>query len=139
MTAEGELNGRKHGFAFYPKEKEVIKRFISAYWITLSWYKNIKWKEANGEQKRIDEVYTEEAAEAFDTLGVTKDSTVKIEVGEEPATIRVNQWNEDQSVQKIELTNDKLPLPAAAGYYIYEVIAEWDQGYITYVFDLNVS
>lgn len=87
----------------------------------------------------IDEVYTEEAAEAFDTLGVTKDSTVKIEVGEEPATIRVNQWNEDQSVQKVELTNDKLPLPAAAGYYIYEVIAEWDQGYITYVFDLNVS
>lgn len=31
VTAEGELNGRKHGFASSPKEKEVFKRFISAY------------------------------------------------------------------------------------------------------------
>ncbi len=97
-----------------------------------------EWEEEKVEQKRIDEVSVKEAAEAFDTLEVTKDSTVKIKIEEEPVTISVNQWNEDQSVHKVELTNDKLPLPTT-GYYIYEIIAEWDKGRITYVFDVNVS
>mgnify|MGYP003505613501 FL=1 len=98
-----------------------------------------EWIEDNIEQKRIDKVSVEEIAEAFDTLDVTKGSKLKIEVGENPTTISVNQWNGDTSVENVELTNNEIPLPSTAGYYIYEVIAEWDKGRITYVFDVNVS
>lgn len=99
-----------------------------------------EWKEKKVEQKRVNEVSVEEIAETFDTLDVMKDSTVKIEVEENPSTISVNQWNEDKSVESVEITNSEITLPSTAGYYIYEITAEWDdKGRITYVFDVNVS
>ncbi|WP_431026720.1 hypothetical protein [Lysinibacillus sp. LZ02] len=97
-----------------------------------------EWDEEKVEAKRVDEVSVEEIAEKFDTLDVMKDSTVKIDVGENPSTISVNQWNVDKSVENVEVTNSEITLPSTAGYYIYEIIAEWDQGRITYVFDVNV-
>ena len=73
-------------------------------------------------------------------MEVTKDSTIKIEIEENPPTISVNQWNEDKSVEDVKVTNNEITLPSTAGYFIYEIIAEWGKkGRITYVFDVNVS
>ena len=107
----------------------------NAYTMILGEY---EWIEDNLEQRKINIVSVEEIAEAFDTLDVTKGSKLRIEIGENPRTISVNQWDGDTSVN-VELINNEIPLPSIAGHYIYEVIAEWDKGRITYVFDVNVS
>lgn len=97
-----------------------------------------EWNEGKVEAKKIDIVPVEEMAEKFDNLDVMKDSTVKISVGGNPSTISVNQTNVDKSVENVEITNSEITLPSTAGYYIYEIIAEWDNGRMTYVFDVNV-
>lgn len=99
-----------------------------------------EWKQKNVEKRKLTPVSVEELAEIFDTLEVTKDSTIKIEIEESPPTISVNQWNEDKSVEDVKVTNNEITLPSTAGYFIYEIIAEWGKkGRITYVFDVNVS
>ncbi len=48
-------------------------------------------------------------------------------------------FNEDDTIERIEMKDNEIILPSEEGYYIYELNATWDKGKITFLFDVNVK
>ncbi|WP_342601038.1 hypothetical protein MHB48_08520 [Psychrobacillus sp. FSL H8-0483] len=97
------------------------------------------WKEKDFETRKLNDSNIYDLADEFNTLEVEKDDKLKIEVEQNPSSIIVNQWNEDGTSQTVELNENEITLPSKEGNYIYEVMAEWSEGKISYVFDINIE
>ena len=97
------------------------------------------WKEKDFETRKLNDSNIYDLADEFNTLEVEKDDKLKIEVEQNPSSIIVNQWNEDGTSQTVELKENEITLPSKEGNYIYEVMAEWNEGKISYVFDINIK
>ncbi len=100
---------------------------------------DFEWKEDDFEAKKISNSDINDLADEFNTLEVEKGDKLKIEIEQNPSSIIVNQWNEDGTSEGAELIDNEITLPSEGGYYIYEVIAEWNEGKITYIFDINIK
>lgn len=90
---------------------------------------DFEWIDSNIEARKINSTDINDLADEFNTLQVEKD----------PSSIIQNQWNEDNTSNVVELKDNKITLPSKGGYYIYEVIVEWNNGKATYVFDINLK
>ncbi len=42
-------------------------------------------------------------------------------------------------MRNVDLKGNKITVPSEGDYYIYEIIANWPEGKITYVFDVEPS
>lgn len=100
---------------------------------------DFEWKERNIEARKINSTDINELADEFKTLQVQKGDKIKIEIEKNPSSIILNQWNEDNTSTVVELNDNKITLPLKEGYYIYEVIVEWNNGKATYVFDIYIK
>lgn len=98
-----------------------------------------EWKEKDFEARKISDSNLYDLAEDFHTLEAEKDDKLNIEIEQNPSSIIVNQWNEDGTSETVELKDNEITLPSEEGYYIYEVMASWNQGEITYIFDINIK
>ncbi|MGE7624883.1 hypothetical protein ACQKMD_18100 [Viridibacillus sp. NPDC096237] len=100
---------------------------------------NYEWKEDDFEAKKISNSDINDLAGGFDTLEVKKGNKLKIEIEQNPSSIIVNQLNADGTSDAIELKDNEITLPSDGGTYIYEVIARWKEGKISYIFDVNIK
>ncbi|MBB4823054.1 hypothetical protein HNO89_000272 [Sporosarcina luteola] len=100
---------------------------------------DFEWKERNIEARKINSTDINDLADEFKTLQVQKGDQLGIEIEHNPSSIILNQWNEDNISTVVELNDNKIILPSKEGYYIYEVIVEWNNGKATYVFDINLK
>ncbi|QFF99000.1 hypothetical protein PB01_09235 [Psychrobacillus glaciei] len=100
---------------------------------------DFEWKENDFETRKISESNIYDLADEFNTLEVEKNEKLKIEIEQNPSSIIVNQWNEDGTIVTFERKGNEIILPSEVGYYIYEVLAEWNEGRITYIFDINIK
>ncbi|KQL34398.1 hypothetical protein [Psychrobacillus sp. FJAT-21963] len=100
---------------------------------------DFEWKEGNFEARKISETNIYDLADRFNTVEVEKGDKIKIEIEQNPSSIIVEQWNEDGTIVAVELIGNEITLPSKEGYYIYEVIVEWNEGKINYVFDINIK
>lgn len=100
---------------------------------------DFEWIEGDIEARKINSTDINELADEFNTLQVEKGDKLKIEIEKDPSSIILNQWNEDNTSNVVELKDNKITLPSKEGYYIYEVIVEWNNGKATYVFDINLK
>ena len=98
-----------------------------------------EWVDTDVKLRKISSSDINDLAVEFNTLQVGKDGKLKIEIEENPSTIILNQWNEDETSDVVELKDNEIILPSEEGYYIYEVIVEWNKGKATYVFDINIK
>ncbi len=98
-----------------------------------------EWKEPDFEAKKIGGPDLYSLAENFETMDVEKDEKLNIEIEQNPASINVVQWNEDGTSETIKLNENQITLPKEEGYYVYEVKAKWNEGEITYIFDINLK
>lgn len=98
-----------------------------------------KWKEGNTESRKISSVDKYELAENFETLDFKKGETIKIEIDRSPFLIEVNQENEDGTTAAVDINDNEITLPTEEGYYIYEISAKWNEGKMTFVFDVNIE
>lgn len=98
-----------------------------------------EWKEKDFEARNISESNIYDLADEFNTIEVDKNEKLKIEIEQNPTSIIVDQWNEDGTVDTVVSQGNEITLPSEVGYYIYEVIAEWNEGRITYIFDINIQ
>ncbi|WP_286167824.1 hypothetical protein [Bacillus sp. 22-7] len=48
-------------------------------------------------------------------------------------------WNQSGKEKEIKLEDDQITVPADKGTYIYEVLAEWKNGEISYTFVAEVQ
>jgi len=98
-----------------------------------------EWKEDNMEisTKSTPSIY--ELAELFETIEVDKGDTLKFEIDKNPTSITVTKLNEDDTIDSVEMEDNKITLPSIEGYYIYELNTTWVQGKETFTFDINVK
>lgn len=68
-----------------------------------------------------------------------KGTKLKIEIDESPLSLEINEESEDGAVKSIDIRENEITLPTNEGHYIYEVKAKWNEGNITYVFDVNIK
>ncbi|MCM3636211.1 hypothetical protein M3152_00660 [Sporosarcina luteola] len=98
-----------------------------------------EWLESDSEFRKISSSDINDLAEEFDTLQAEKNNKLIVEIEQNPTSIIVNQWNEDDTSTAVELKDNEITLPLKKGYYIYEVIVEWNNGKATYFFDVNIK
>ncbi|WP_154661499.1 hypothetical protein [Bacillus ndiopicus] len=80
-----------------------------------------------------------EYASNFETLTISKDSELILEIEKNPDTISVQQYNIDGEMEIVNAINNKISLPSVEGYYLYEVVAQWENGsMVTFVFDIEL-
>ena len=98
-----------------------------------------KWKEENFELKHIRANTIEELAEELQNISVAKNSKLKLSFEKKPLSILVYQHDQEKKLTTVDIKENELTLPADEGYYMYEVMAEWQQGVITFIFDVEVK
>ncbi|WP_438298011.1 hypothetical protein [Sporosarcina sp. FA15] len=98
-----------------------------------------EWLDTDVKFRKIGSSDINDLAVGFNTLQVEKGGKLKIEIEENPSSIILKQWNEDETSDVVELKDNEIILPSEEGYYIYEVIVEWNKGKATYVFDINIK
>ncbi|MFJ7934466.1 hypothetical protein [Sporosarcina sp. NPDC096371] len=96
------------------------------------------YKDDEVELNRLDPFTPIDAAEQFDTLTVEMNSEIEFVLDEKTTIVTVKQWDEDGEITEVPIDDNSLTVPAEAGYYLYEVIAEWRKGQTTFVFDIDV-
>lgn len=99
------------------------------------------WKTDNVELNKLSPPVNEDIVREFKTLEVEKTDTMKIEFEHEqnPSSIKVYQKDEKGKIVKVDLKENEIPLPSETGYYLYNVKTKWEEGELSYVFDVNLS
>lgn len=98
-----------------------------------------EWKEVDFEARKVSDSDVCELADQFPTIEVVEENKLTLDIEQGPSSIMVNQWDEDGTIVETELLDNEIILPEDAGYYIFELIAEWNEGEITYVFDVDIK
>ncbi|QCR33732.1 hypothetical protein [Lysinibacillus sp. SGAir0095] len=97
------------------------------------------WVEEDFEANKKSLLDKKGLADEFDTLELEKGTKIKIEFDESPLSLKMSEEGEDGIINSIDIREDEITLPTNEGYYIYEVNAKWDEGNISYVFDVNIK
>lgn len=100
---------------------------------------DFEWIEEDFEVNKKSTLDKRGLADEFETLEMKKGGKLKIEIEDSPLLLKINQEIEDGSIQSVDIIENEITLPTKEGYYIYEVNAKWDEGNITYIFDINIK
>lgn len=71
-------------------------------------------------------------------ITVVPKATLTLDFSDKPNNTIVNIWRGNDSIEQ-EITDSKVTAPETAGVVIYEVIATWSQGTVTYAFSVKVE
>ncbi|WP_139891142.1 hypothetical protein [Bacillus sp. D386] len=102
---------------------------------------NYKWKRINGEEEEMvetDHASPYRMADSIESIKVKSKQKATIQIDDNP-DIKIYLWNEKGRGQEIEHKNKQFYIPASKGRYIYEVLAEWNDGTISYTFVLEID
>lgn len=95
---------------------------------------------ANGTQATInvDSSGPTELVKNSTPLSVSPGSTLALSFSDNPANIIINILKDSKSISQT-ITNNIVVTPESKGLVVYEVIATWNQGTVTYAFLVNVD
>ncbi len=85
-----------------------------------------------------DHASPNQMAELLKPIRVKPEQKVKVKIEDDPV-MKVFLWNETGKEKEIKLEDDQITVPADKGKYIYEVLAEWKNGEISYTFVAEVQ
>lgn len=71
-------------------------------------------------------------------LIVPPKSTLTLDFSDKPETTIVNIWQDNKPIKQT-ITDNKLLIPELKGSIVYEVIATWKQGTVSYAFLVNIN
>jgi hypothetical protein len=102
---------------------------------------NYKWERKKGSETQV--VQTDAASpfqigESYNAIGVEPNTNINIEIEDNPK-ISVYQCNENGRDKEVTLKNNHLSVPSSKGRYIYEVLAKWPNGEVSYTFVVEVN
>lgn len=95
---------------------------------------NYKWKDGNT-QVQTDAASPTQIAKNFKPIIVEPNTKVNIEI-EQNANLSAYFWNYEG---KVDLQDGQITVPATKGRYIYEVLAIWSNGDVSYTFVVEVN
>ncbi|MBH0168269.1 hypothetical protein [Fictibacillus sp. 18YEL24] len=102
---------------------------------------NYRWERKKGletEAVTTDAASPFQIGEGFEAIEVKPGADITIEIKDKPK-LSVFPWNRDGSGKEIILENNRLSAPSSKGRYIYEVLAKWSNGEISYTFVVKVN
>ncbi|WP_264737566.1 hypothetical protein [Cytobacillus firmus] len=102
---------------------------------------NYRWVRKKGletETVTTDNASPNQMADHLKPITVKPGQKVKIKIEDDPV-IKVFLWNETGKEREIKLEDDQITVPAGKGKYIYEVLAEWTNGEISYTFAAEIQ
>lgn len=79
-----------------------------------------------------------EIVKDMDSLEVSPESKLQLDFSDDPKDITVTIWKENKQSDQVS-TDMKITLPDLEGLLIYEVIANWKEGTIHYVFSVDIE
>lgn len=85
-----------------------------------------------------DHASPNQMAKEIEPITTNPNQKVKIEIEEDP-NITVYLWNEEEVEKEIEMDANQITVPVNKGKYIYEALAEWKDGKISYTFVVEVQ
>jgi hypothetical protein len=102
---------------------------------------NYKWERKRGSETEVvqtDAASPSQIGESFNAIGLEPNANINIEIEDNPK-ISVYQWNENGRDKEVILKNKSLSVPSNKGRYIYEVLAKWSNGEVSYTFAVEVN
>ncbi len=75
---------------------------------------------------------------SFNAIEVEPSADIAIKIKHKPK-LSVYLWNEPGMDKEIIIENDNLSVPSNKGRYVYEVLAKWSNGEVSYTFVVEVD
>ncbi|MGE7602444.1 hypothetical protein ACQKL5_08010 [Peribacillus sp. NPDC097675] len=100
-----------------------------------------RWERKKGlktEVVQTDHASPYQMAEHIESISTKPNQKVDIKIEGNP-NIQVYLWNKKGREIEIEHKDNQLTLPSSKGKYIYEALAEWTNGTISYTFVLEIK
>lgn len=100
-----------------------------------------RWEVKKGlstEVTQTDAASPNQIAESAKAISVLPDTFMSFNLIGEPA-ITVFLWSEEDRIKEIELEDGKFRTPMDKGRYIYEVLAEWKNGEVSYTYLIELE
>ncbi|WP_057775727.1 DUF3221 domain-containing protein [Cytobacillus dafuensis] len=117
---------------FPPDLKGIVKINETRYEMTRGGF---EWKKGN-QTTQTDAASPTQIAENFKAIVVEPNSKATIEIEQNP-NLSAYLWDSDR--KKIALEGKQITFPANKGRYIYEVVAKWSNGEVSYTFVIEVN
>ncbi|OLS40113.1 hypothetical protein BTR25_11220 [Bacillus sp. MRMR6] len=102
---------------------------------------NYEWSRKKGLETEVvqtDHASPNQMADNIEPILLTSDQKVEIKIEDNP-DISVYLWNDQGREKTIETQADQFTIPSAKGKYIYEVLAKWKNGTVSYTFVIEVE
>lgn len=102
-----------------------------------NYYWEVK-KGSNTEVTQTDAASPNQIAQNVEAIPAPPDTEMSFKLVGDP-TITAYLWNEQDREKEIELHDEKFRTPTEKGQYIYEVLAEWENGEISYTYVIELE
>ena len=102
---------------------------------------NFKWERQvgyNTEVVQTDAVAPDQLAKSYEPISVEQNERMLIEIKDDPKIV-VYLWNADGPVEEVKQTNNQIAAPSNSGRYVYEALATWPKGEVSYTFVVKVE
>jgi hypothetical protein len=102
---------------------------------------NYHWERKKGlgtEVVQTDHASPYQMANHIESISLNPNQKIDIKIEENP-DIKVYLWNEKGRGKEIEQDSNQIIVPSSKGKYIYEVLAEWTNGTISYTFVVDIQ
>ncbi|WP_342598203.1 hypothetical protein MHB48_11395 [Psychrobacillus sp. FSL H8-0483] len=101
---------------------------------------NYKWERKQGLETQVvqtDAASPNQIAENVKAVIIEESPNIKIEIEGNPE-ISVYIWNENGREKEVKVDKNQLSVPTSKGQYIYEVLAKWSNGEVSYTFVIEI-
>ena len=102
---------------------------------------NFKWERQvgfNTEIVRTDAAAPNQLAESYEPISVQQNESILIEIEGDP-NIDIFLWDADGPAEEVKQTDNQIAAHADSGRYIYEALATWPKGEVSYTFVVQVD
>lgn len=102
---------------------------------------NSRWERKSGtgtEVAMADAASPSQLAEEVVAIQASPNAVIELEI-ERDSEISVYHWSENRREEKIELTDHQFQAPVSGGRYIYEALATWEDGEVSYTLVIKVE
>ena len=101
---------------------------------------NYKWVRKQGLETQVvqtDAASPYQIAQNVKAIILEVSSNIKIDIEGNPE-ISVYLWNENGREKEVKVDKNQLSVPTSKGQYIYEVLAKWSNGEVSYTFVIEI-
>ncbi|HSO56864.1 MAG TPA: hypothetical protein VLQ66_01400 [Paenisporosarcina sp.] len=100
-----------------------------------------RWERKQGSDTQTiqtDAASPYQIAENFKAIAIEPNQKITIDIEKNPQLV-VYLWNNNEIEKEIKLNEHQITAPASTGRYIYEVVATWPNGEVSYTFVVEVK